>query len=109
MFLLAAQLTQALIFTFIHAVHLVVHIFVHRVFYLILFCWSFPEANKTKLELDKVSELLTELSNDSKALQGELADIKSNISGVCNKALQNCSGFNASDYNTDADFSSVSC
>uniref|UniRef100_A0A0B7BBZ8 Prominin-1-A n=1 Tax=Arion vulgaris TaxID=1028688 RepID=A0A0B7BBZ8_9EUPU len=61
--------------------------------------------NETRDELEGVSSLLSELSNETKQLQDNLTDIKNDIESVC--AYNNCPGYNSTDYNTDADYSSL--
>ncbi|XP_035825566.1 prominin-1-A isoform X1 [Aplysia californica] len=63
------------------------------------------EANKTKDALDEVAQNLAGLKDESDELKNNLTDIKNDISAIC--GTSGCSGFDANDYNTDANFSSL--
>ena len=58
--------------------------------------------------MDNVNTKLGELKTGSTQLQTNLTEIKNSINSVCSPNPGKCPGYQADDYDTKADFSSVS-
>ncbi|KAK0043418.1 prominin-1-A-like isoform X2, partial [Biomphalaria pfeifferi] len=65
------------------------------------------DANNTREVLDTVARLLTNLSQEGTELSNNVTDIKNTITKICNKSPSYCSVSDLSNYNTDANFSTL--